>query len=230
MDNEFIPQNQIITLFPTDKTGLSVRDSLELDDPKIQFKLFPTKEGQGQTVDFWVNVHAARVLFLNARLGQLTELASSCNRKHNPEVGFDLYAKMPGGYRTLTIKNNEGGGVWLSVVNKGEGVDSKQSVPLPAFTLAMISQAVLAYLDAYGALKLARHYIPQESEETSVESQENGQRPDYELVKTPTGNFIGDLSNAQISRLVASNLATVTKYMKDSAKLVIEDRKSRGEW
>lgn len=237
-NQEYTPQNQIITLFPTDKTGLSIRDSLGLDDPKIQFKLFPTKQGQGQAVDFWINAHVARLLFMEAKTGRLSELAASHNKKHDPAVGFDLYAKMPNGYRTFTIKNNEGGGVWLSIVNKGGDIDGRQSVPIPAFTLASISMAVLSYLQAYGALNLARQYVPQESGENSVESQETSQgaesesatRPDYELVTTPTGNLVGDLSNTQLSRLIASNLASVTKYMKDSAKLVVDDRKKRGEW
>jgi len=242
-DVPYNPPNQIITIFPTNKTGFSIQDALSLDDPKIHFSLFPTKEGSGERVDFWVNVHAARVLFTGGQTGKLPDLIARHNKKSDPNVGFDLYAKMQNGYRTLTIRAGESGGVWVTIVNKN-GSDCRQSVFLPPFTWASVSMAVLEYLRDYGAVKLARVYIPQETAESALETQESAQaagfepsirpelatRPEYELVKTPSGNLIGDLSNEQIDALIKSSLETVTKYMRESASLVRQNRLSKGEW
>ena len=228
---DYKPQNQIITLFPTNKTGLSIRDSLGLDDPKIHFQLYPTKQGTGEKVEFWVNVHVARVLFTGCRGGNVSVLVASHNKKADPRVGFDLYAKMSAGYRTLTLSPNDKGGAWLNVVNKDAGKENRQSVFLPPFMLATISMAVLAYLDDYGAVKLARQYEYQETRETSAGGQENGQggtqepaRPEYELELTPHGNYIGDLTNDQLTLLGRSNAEGVTENMRSAAKMVLQDR------
>ena len=229
-DQNYTPQNQIINIFPTSKTGLCIRDSLGLDDPKIHFQLFPTKLGTGSKVEFWVNVHAARTLFTGCRTGRMAELVAGHNKKNDPGVGFDLYAKMSAGYRTLTLRPQDNG-AWLSVVNKNAGQENRQSVFLPAFTLATISLAVLAYLDDYGAVKLSRRYVPQETGENSTSGQENGQgatpepvRPEYELVLTPHGNYIGDLTNDQLTLLGRSNAEGVTENMRSAARMVLQDR------
>ena len=162
MTDQRIGENQIITLFPSNKTGVSFRDGLGMDDPKIHVVLYPTASGSGGRVEFWMNAHDARLLFMAGRSGQLPDLVASNNRAGKPENGFDLYAKAGDGFRTLTIKRNDNGhgGVWLSVVNKSGDGQAKQSVYLSAYTWAKICVAISDYLADYGARKLARRYDP----------------------------------------------------------------------
>jgi hypothetical protein len=154
MSQQYEQKSQIISIWTSDKTCLVLEDATDFDDPKIRFAIIPANGNTDGPCSFYVNVHDARALFGQMITGQLIGPAARHNKKNDKELGFDLYAKMENGHRSLTIKNKNDG-VGIRIINNN-GEKARQVAYLSAFKTIVFAKAGLAYIEDLDATKLAR--------------------------------------------------------------------------
>lgn len=149
--------NQIYSLFPSNKVGLIFEDCTSLDNPKIRIAMLPTKDGSGEPVNFYVDLPVARVLFDDlGRIGELQHdlLYKEIEGKKGKIPAFDLFATIgQNGHRSLTISNMPDG-IFIKIINKN-GQKLSQSASLRRYQARILGSQLSAYIAQLDLIKLA---------------------------------------------------------------------------
>ena len=145
----FEPNPTIFTKWTSNKTCLVVEDATHLDTPKIRFAIVPANDNPQPVCDFYLDIPDAHTLFHNLRNGVLEDIASRSNKNRDATKGFDRYATMPNGNRSLTIKNKmqQSGDKEIGIlIVKNNGEKHWQKVYLTPFQAQSLALTCLTYL------------------------------------------------------------------------------------